>query len=676
MSDQKNTPEADSPLPEKAGPAGAFPDLSAQSDSPAWLSDDGSHDSDVWERSFGAGPEATAAEGSGTAAGTAETAPATDGPASGLSAATGAGTSSAAAVADADSDDGGTQDDAGTADETDIVLPEEPVVVAPEDVELEQPSLAEPSLGSDAVEAASLDEVTSEAAAVEANAAEAGRLSGLEPAPAGAEIPADAAPADQAAGTGNGTSEEPAGAPAAPATAGASDASDAGASDVSDASDASDAPDAPDAPDTAAAPVSDGEGNQPVVPQDAPEEKGTPAAGKPAGPAGANVSDAETPAAEAGEAAAGKPEAAEGEAEEAEAAAAAETTEAAGTGKATTGAAALDGATPKTESIPGDASANQVTEQVIDRNTPARDDVRSDTPDAADKPDATPDATDKPDATQDAADKPANTQDTEETPAGAHPLHGIDAAAPMTGALPFGTERDAAAADAATPDAAGTPAAQVTSPAPGGEPPADTRRSRRLAEGRAMTGAMPVTPAAGAVKGTEGAGADPQGDTAATAQEKDNSGGNKRLALIIGGVVLAAIIAILLFVFVFNDKGEGVLEENVSPVDVEAGACLSNWEDVNSSADVVTCETPHDAQLVATESYGEDDGFPGTAALEERVNEVCAAVDYADAAADFPDLQLTKSIPTEQTWAGGDRRVDCYVFTPEGQELTESLLRE
>lgn len=654
MSDQKNTPEADSPLPEKAGPTGAFPDLSAQSDSPAWLSDDGSHDSDVWERSFGAGPEATAAEGSGTAAGTAETAPATDGPASGLSAATGSGTSSAAAVADADSDDAGTRDDAGTADETDIVLPEEPVVVAPEDVELEQPSLAEPSLGSDAVEAASLDEVTTEAAAVEANAAEAGRLSGLEPAPAGAEIPADAAPADQAAGTGNGAAEEPAGTSAAPATAGASDA---GASDVSDASDA---------PDTAASPVSDAEGIPPVVPQDAPQEKGTPAAGKPAAPAGANVSDAETPAAEAGEAAAGKPEAAEGEAAEGDAAAG--TTEAAGTGKATTGAAALDGARPKTESIPGDASANPVTEQVIDRNTPARDDVRSDTPDAPDKPGAT----------QDAADKPANTQDTEETPAGAHPLHGIDAAAPMTGALPSGTERDAAAADAAT-DAAGTPAAQAApapSAAPGGEPPADTRRSRRLAEGRAMTGAMPVTPAAGAAKDTEGAGADPQGDTAATAQEKDNGSGNRRLALIIGGVVLAAIIAILLFVFVFNDKGEGVLEENVSPVDVEAGACLSNWEDVNSSADVVTCETPHDAQLVATESYGEDDGFPGTAALEERVNEVCAAVDYADAAADFPDLQLTKSIPTEQTWAGGDRRVDCYVFTPEGQELTESLLRE
>ena len=29
------------------------------------------------------------------------------------------------------------------------------------------------------------------------------------------------------------------------------------------------------------------------------------------------------------------------------------------------------------------------------------------------------------------------------------------------------------------------------------------------------------------------------------------------LALIIGGVVLAAVVAILLFVFVFNDKGEG-----------------------------------------------------------------------------------------------------------------------
>ena len=161
-----------------------------------------------------------------------------------------------------------------------------------------------------------------------------------------------------------------------------------------------------------------------------------------------------------------------------------------------------------------------------------------------------------------------------------------------------------------------------------------------------------------------------------SAPAKPAGGRNTRLLLVIGGVVLAAVIAILLVVFVFNGKDEGVISENVSPVELETGACLQGWEDVNSAADVVTCDTPHDAQLVASERFTGTDAFPGTAALEERVNEVCSAVDYADNASSYPGLKVAKSIPTEQTWSDGDRRLDCFVFSPEGQEITESLIRE
>ncbi|KAD4060122.1 hypothetical protein GD627_03410 [Arthrobacter yangruifuii] len=452
MSDQKNTPGADTPPPEQDGTPGASSDLNAHSESPAGSPVD-------------AGAETGDAEASG--------------------------------------------------------LPPEPVVVAPQDLTLVEPSLAEPALSADAVEAAALEQVASETAAAEADAAEAGRLSGLEPAPSGAEIHVPKEAVEPDAGR---TLPAPEKAEAAP-----------------------------------------GE---------------TPAAGEPAAP--------------------GEP-----------------------------------GAPVSAESAPEAGS-----------EPPVRD-------------------------------------------APAHPLDGINAAAPVTE-----SPRDAAA-EADTGTASGESGATAAAVRPG-----DTRRSRRLGETGQASGSSgaPQPGTASATGSGRGAGSGPVKGTVtgtgsssgaagnrtdaasgapvkpATAAGRGKSNRKTRLLLVLGGVVLAALIAILLFVFVFNDKAEGVISEDVSPVELASGACLQDWEDVNSEATVVTCDTPHSAQLVATESLPEDAGFPGTDALEKRVNEVCAGVDYTDAAAEFPDLLLTKSIPTEQTWAAGDRRVDCFVFSPNDQELTESLV--
>ncbi|MCC3278204.1 septum formation family protein [Arthrobacter sp. zg-Y40] len=400
--------------------------------------------------------------------------------------------------------------------EDDVELPPEPVVVAPEELELEEPSLAEPALSSDAVEAAELEDVASETAAVEANAAEAGRLSGLEPAPAGAEIRVDPA-AEEAAETD------------------------------------------PEAPDAAQA------------------GPGSPETGR------------EEPAAE--EAVVEEPAAEE--------------------------AAVEEPATEDTEEGAGEAPSE--------------------------------------------ARSHAGPEDAPGL------LHGINAAAPVTDALP--AQDKAEAEDTPEPE-----------PTTASVPTGDTRRSRRLAESQAAAAAAgaarkPKADATGQTPAVEEPGAPAPAPATAAGPAKGAGRRNTKLLLVIGGVVLAAVVAILLVVFVFNGKGEGVVSENVSPVDLEAGACLQDWEDVNSTADVVTCETPHDAQLVASERFEGSDDFPGTAALEDRVNEVCAAVDYADSASSYPDLKVAKSIPTEQTWSNGDRRLDCFVFSPEGQELTESLIR-
>ncbi|MCQ1994489.1 septum formation family protein [Arthrobacter sp. zg-Y1171] len=544
MSDQKSTPEAVYPPPEKDSTPGALPDLSAHSDSPAWLSEDGNHDAGVWERSFeGAGEPDMAAEG-----------------------ADGAGSAATALATDA-----GTERDG---DETAALeLPAEPVVVAPEDLELEEPSLAEPALSEDAVEAAALDQVASETAAAEANAAEAGRLSGLEPAPAGTEVQVDA----NAAGTDgrgetdettalSGSTPEDGEATASGSAAGTAAADGAEAEAVPDGTDAEAVPDGTDGTEDAAA-HGDGADNS-------------------------NAEGTETEA--------------------------------------------VPDSTDEAEGFKADGGEG---EAAAGLDVPAS----GETPEPAAE-----------------AEQEPSGGDTEP-----HPLHGINAAAPMTAAPQERAVAPVAASGEPEPVAAAVPAG-------------DTRRSRRLAESQA-SGATAASKQPGAASGATasatGAGT-AAGIAPAAAKGSGKSKSNTRLLLVLGGVVLAAVVAILLFVFVFNDKEEGVISEDVSPLELVEGACLKDWDDVNSGATVVTCETPHNAQLVATDSYTEDAAFPGTGALEERVNEVCKAVEYADAAAESPGLKLTKSIPTEQTWASGDRRVDCIVFAPEGQDLTESLVQE
>ena len=635
MSDQKNTPGADSPLPEKAENPGAFPDLTARSDAPAWLSTDGSHDTAVWERSFDGGPDAGGADaGTTDAAGTTDTAGA-----SAVSAAAGAGVAHTDPPADEAADaDTGVEEKGSAAEEpqaaaaagNDVQLPPEPVVVAPEELELEEPALAEPTLGSDAVDAAELDDVTSEAAAVEANAAEAGRLSGLEPAPAGAEIKVDAKAAGIAGETGSA---------AADADAGEGDAGEGTPADADTAEAAAGETDAGegDAGEAAAAEATTGE--TAVV---------EPAVTEP----------------DAGETEAGAAESAVVEDADSHADAAAQ-------------AATADGGTPGDEAAGPAAEAPQEQESAdsaeTDQAPKTTEHAGGETNDSPAVPAAGDDAADADgDTASDAAVHSAAKAEDEPdaTPSSSsHPLAGIDAAAPVTGALP-GQER--------TPDAPAEP-----EPTTASVPTGETRRSRRLAESQAAAGATAArrtsgkdtaTPA-GPVEGSDTADGAAMPESG-SAPAKPGDGRNTRLLLVIGGVVLAAVAAILLVVFVFNGKDEGVISESVSPVEIETGACLKGWEDVNSAADVVTCDTPHDAQLVASERFTGTDTFPGTAALEERVNEVCNAVDYADNASSYPGLKVAKSIPTEQTWSDGDRRLDCFVFSPEGQEITESLLRE
>jgi len=151
-------------------------------------------------------------------------------------------------------------------------------------------------------------------------------------------------------------------------------------------------------------------------------------------------------------------------------------------------------------------------------------------------------------------------------------------------------------------------------------------------------------------------------------------GRTTRALVLLGSILIVVLLGIwLATVIADSNREEGVLEDSVSPVDLEAGACLQDFKSVNAEVTVVTCETPHNAQLVATQSYAESESFPGTDALAAKAEEVCSSVIYTDAASKYTDLELNRAVPTQSSWDSGDRRVDCFVVAP-GEDLTESLI--
>ena len=80
---------------------------------------------------------------------------------------------------------------------------------------------------------------------------------------------------------------------------------------------------------------------------------------------------------------------------------------------------------------------------------------------------------------------------------------------------------------------------------------------------------------------------------------------------------------------------------------------------------------------VVTEEYPEDADFPGRDQLGLRAEAACAsASEDIDPDVVTVDLQVTllRATPTAETWADGDRRVDCFAVVEDGDTIAQSLL--
>lgn len=256
---------------------------------------------------------------------------------------------------------------------------------------------------------------------------------------------------------------------------------------------------------------------------------------------------------------------------------------------------------------------------------------------------------------------------------------------------------EAEAADAAVltdpaanhPAAAGHTAAIEADPVTGSGAADDASKT---AETPRPDGGTEVPPSAGEAAGPEApalasdtrrsrrGGTEPRSTAATSGSDEPPASGTARRTLIIIGIlgVLAVLVVLFFTVVLGSDKEPGVLEEDVAPIELDAGACLTDFTGVNEPATVVTCETPHNAQLVAADTYPDNGEFPGTEALSERATEICSQVRYSEEVTDSPDLELqeNKVIPTRESWDEGDRRIDCFVVSSGEADLTASLLAD
>lgn len=118
------------------------------------------------------------------------------------------------------------------------------------------------------------------------------------------------------------------------------------------------------------------------------------------------------------------------------------------------------------------------------------------------------------------------------------------------------------------------------------------------------------------------------------------------------------------------------------PIDtVPPGSCLQLYPSKEAAAyPVIDCASPHLAQLLTKGVLPQPAGspFPGTAALDAQVTDLCEApglLDWHWVAVWGEDVMVDLRYPeTAERWEAGDRSYYCFVYTFSRHELTGSAM--
>jgi hypothetical protein len=240
-------------------------------------------------------------------------------------------------------------------------------------------------------------------------------------------------------------------------------------------------------------------------------------------------------------------------------------------------------------------------------------------------------------------------------PAGTEPVAAEPAGTEPVAAEPAGTEPVATGSAAAGP--AGTEP-QAAGPVAGLEP----------------TGEEPVTPESTAARlpVLEPPGAEWM-EPAASAGEGRRRGGLGAAALLVGVIVLvgAAAGALAVVTHGFHRKTE-VTYRQAAVFSLRPGDCV-NFGPNGQSVTVLSCATPHDAEVFATFPLPAS-RWPGGAAVQQDASNGCASRlgGYLNPQLANAGLDQEFFYPDQTAWQAGARTVVCEVRAPTGQ-LTGSV---
>jgi hypothetical protein len=115
------------------------------------------------------------------------------------------------------------------------------------------------------------------------------------------------------------------------------------------------------------------------------------------------------------------------------------------------------------------------------------------------------------------------------------------------------------------------------------------------------------------------------------------------------------------------------LPREAEPASYALGDCFKDFDPEALRSTIVPCDTGHSAQLVALFHYPEGESYPGAEALKAKALEVCQAAKLGPAANQYT-LNFERSFPSSTSWDAGDRRLDCYVTSPAGNNVNASVL--
>lgn len=110
---------------------------------------------------------------------------------------------------------------------------------------------------------------------------------------------------------------------------------------------------------------------------------------------------------------------------------------------------------------------------------------------------------------------------------------------------------------------------------------------------------------------------------------------------------------------------DGVIAEEAPPHQFEVGDCLTGFSSPLETATIVTCATPHDAQLIGIETL-DDVPYPGDPRVTAKAEEVCRAIRLESTTALEGTWNYAFSRPSSGTWEAGDRSVACFLALEEG----------